>query len=262
MSRFPCGESLAPSTGHRAAIALLAVALGVGALGAGALAAARGGEDDAEARLRAAEAARMPFDEGRVELRIGLARDEGVEWSGTIDLYVERPSRALAIFRSGRQRGRRVLGVGGEVWLLVPGARNPLAVSGHQRLAGTASLADLAGPPLSALYDVAVREGDPDALELTARPGTPAPYAAATLWLDPDTGLPRRAVFRLPSGKEARAVRFTAFREHDGAPVVERMELEDLLGRRERTAVLEFLSYTPEPVPDAWLTLEGARSVP
>jgi hypothetical protein len=219
-------------------------------------------QDDPQERLRAVEAARMPFDEGHIELRIGLAGEEGVDWDGSIDLYVERPHRALAVFRGGRQGGRRVLGIEGEVFLLVPGARHPLAVTGRQRLAGPASLADLAGPPLSALFDATARPGEPDALELNAKPDATAPYASGTLWLDPHTGLPQRAVFRLPSGKEARAVRFTAFRQEEGRTVVARMELDDLLGSRERTAVLEFLSYREQPVPDAWLTLEGARAAP
>lgn len=226
------------------------------------LAVAAGAADDAESRLRAAETARMPFEEGRVELRIGLMQDDRIAWNGRIELYVQRPSRALAIFRSGRQSGRRVLGIAGDVWLLVPGARNPLAVTGRQRLAGTASLADLAGPPLSTLYDVAFRDDDPAVLELTPKPGSRAPYASGTVWLDPATGLLHRAVFRLPSGKEAREVRFTAFREENGTTVVERLELEDLLGQEERIAVLEFLVYEEGPVPDIWLTLEGARSAP
>lgn len=216
--------------------------------------------DDAEELLRRAEAARLPFDEGRVELRLGLDRGDEVEWQGRIELFVRRPDRALAVFRSGRQEGRRVLGIGGDVWLLVPGARHPLAVTGRQRLAGTASVADLAGPPLWTLYEA--RNAEVGVLELTARPEAKAPYPAGSLWIDPATGLPQRLRFRLPSGKEAREVRFTAFGERDGATVVERMELEDLLGHRDRTAVLEFLSYEAGPVDDAWLTLEGARSAP
>ncbi|MEZ5330621.1 MAG: outer membrane lipoprotein-sorting protein [Thermoanaerobaculia bacterium] len=232
--------------------ALLAIAIG-------SVAGAADG-DAARDLLLQAEASRMPFDEGRVELRIGLDHDGAVEWSGEIELFVERPHRALAVFRSGRQAGRRVLGIDGDVWLLVPNARNPLAVTGQQRLAGTASLADLAGPPLSALYDARLLEEG--VLALTARADARAPYPEGTFWIDPATGLPQRIRFRLPSGKEAREVRFTAFREEGGRTLVERMELEDLLGRRERTAVLEFASYEAGPVEDAWLTLEGARSAP
>ncbi len=221
---------------------------------------------DAAALLRAADAARTSLEEGVVRLRVARSAGPGHE-ADEIDLYVGGPHRALAVFRSGRQEGRRLLVVEGASWLLVPGARHAIAIAGQHRLAGELAIADLAGRPLAGRYEPSLRPATEEVngaacrvLELAAAaPGDPHP--SAVLWVGAADGLPRRLVLLLPSGREAREIVFDSFRSERDRKVADRLRIRDLLRPGAETRV-EFLGYQPQALEPSIFTVEGARSLP
>ncbi len=228
--------------------------------------AAAGPASDAVALLRAADAARTSLEEGVVRLRVERT-DAAERQPDEIDLYVGGPHRALAVFRSGRQRGRRLLAVEGASWLLVPGARHAIAIAGQHRLAGELAIADLAGTPLAGRYEPGLRPATEEVggvecrvLDLAAAaPGDPHP--SAVLWIGAADGLPRRLVLLLPSGREAREIVFDSFRSERGRKVADRLRIHDLLRPGAETRV-EFLGYQPQALEPSIFTVEGARVLP
>lgn len=114
---------------------------------------------------------------------------------------------------SERERGRSVLMLGDEMWLLLPGSRRPLKVTPQQRLMGSAAGGDVARTRFRGDYTVAglaeeVVEGRACwRLDLeAARPAISA--RRVVLWVVREGTLPLKAEFRLASGRLARTVRF------------------------------------------------------
>ncbi|MEO8430356.1 MAG: outer membrane lipoprotein-sorting protein, partial [Acidobacteriota bacterium] len=179
-------------------------------------------------------------------------------------IYTKGRDRALIIFRGGKNSGRKVLTSGERMWLLVPGATNPLPITPNQRLMGGASMGDVARLRFSEDFEAALRPA-PETVEgkscrvidLTAR-SPKAAYPKIVLWYDEAARLPVKVRFFLPSGREAKEVFFRKFGAVRGKTIVTEMEIRDLLGDPKTVTRLEYLDYRPAKLTDAIFTPEGA----
>src|SRR5579862_8896369 len=126
-----------------AAIAAL-LAVGLGAPLALALSAADPTPAEVEGWLRAVDEARNSFAEAKITARATQWDGEKNLGAADFDIYVKGHDRALIIFRGGKNDGRKALTVGDRMWLLVPGAENPVPITPNQRLMGGASFGDVA----------------------------------------------------------------------------------------------------------------------
>lgn len=114
---------------------------------------------------------------------------------------------------SKKEMGRTVLMLGDEMWLLLPNARRPIKVSPAQRLMGPAAGGDLARSRFA--QDYQIKELQEEFLEgrachrldLQARKASLS-YRTAQLWIDKATGIPIKAEYFLPSGKQAKTMHF------------------------------------------------------
>ena len=129
-----------------------------------------------------------------------------------------------------QEKGRAVLMLGDQMWLLLPGSKRPLKVTPQQRMLGSAAGGDVARTRFR--QDYTVQELNDDAidalpcwrLELAAR--TPALSARTVrLWVTKERGLPVKAEFRLASGKLARTALFGPPAQALGQPVLSWMDL-------------------------------------
>ncbi len=160
---------------------------------------------------------------------------------------------------SKREQGRSVLVLGDRMWLLLPGSRRPVPVTPQQRLLGPASGGDLARTRFA--EDYAVEAATPDAwegqsatrLELRARRSALS-WRTAHLWVAQD-GRPLAGAFFLPSGKQARTVRFEAPVIVNGARLVPGLTLRDSSGQETRLA---FDRWAPGPQEPARFALPDA----
>jgi hypothetical protein len=234
-----------------------------------ALAAAAGpSASEVESWLKAVDAARNAFGEAVISARATQLEDGKVTGSADFDVYIKGLDKALIVFRGGKNDGRKALTVGQKMWLLVPGAENPIPITANQRLMGGASFGDVARMRFAEDFRAEVRPetervGDRTChvLDLTAvSPKTP--YPRVTLWIDAEEKLPRKLLFFLPSGKAAREVLFTKFQKVQNKTVVSEMEIRDLLGPQSKSVTrLEYLKIRPAQIDDAIFTPEGARAM-
>ena len=99
-------------------------------------------------------------------------------------------------------------------------------------------------------------------LDLTAV-SPKAPYPRVRLWIDAaGERLPRKLLFFLTSGKEAREIRFTKFRKVQGKMAVSEMEIRDLLGPNANAITrLEYLEILPARIDDKVFTPQGAKAM-
>ena len=136
---------------------------------------------------------------------------------------------------SVKEKGRSVLLLGDQMWLLLPGSKRPLKVTPQQRLMGSAAGGDVARTrfredyTVQALVEESLGERDCWRLDLTAK----RPVLSArqvVLWVAKEGSLPVRAEFRLASGKLARTVSFGPPVQTHGQAVLSRMTIEEPSG--------------------------------
>jgi len=224
---------------------------------------------DVQARLKAVDDARNAFGEAKIAARATQVENGKASGSANFDIYVKGRDRVLIVFRGGKNEGRKALTVGEKMWLIVPGAEHPVPVTANQRLMGGASFGDVARLRFAEDFTAVLRpetetvDGRACAvLDLTAV-SPRAPYPHVRLWIDAaEERLPRKLLFFLPSGKEAREVRFTKFRKIQGKLAVSEMEIRDLLGPNASVLTrLEYLEIQPAKIDDKVFTPDGARAM-
>lgn len=185
--------------------------------------------------------------------------------------------QSLVLMQSPAEKGQKVLMLGDDFWLLMPGSQRPLRITPMQKLLGDASTGDIATLSWSGDYTATLAgeepcwpaPGAPGAalenknqakntysariysivcyrLDLTAsRKGVT--YQRMTLWLGQQRHEPVRADLYVQSDKLAKQARFVV----DPAGMVSEMVLTDQLGNQRQTRV-SYLSRQPRTVPTEW----------
>jgi hypothetical protein len=234
-----------------------------------ALASAGASAPEVQGWLKAVDDARNAFGEAKLSARASQLQDGKATGSADFDVYVKGRDRALIVFRGGKNDGRKALTVGEKMWLIVPGAEHPVPITANQRLMGGASFGDVARMRFAEDFTATLRPGtervgdhECRVLDLIAVSPT-APYPRVTLWLDAEgEKLPRKLLFFLPSGKQAREVLFTKFRKVQDRTAVAEMEIRDLLGPKSGSVTrLEYLDIQPAKIDDRIFTPEGAKAM-
>lgn len=219
---------------------------------------------DAAALLESADAPRRALLHSVVRLRATVQPDDAPAQTGEFDLYLGGEDEQLVVFRDKRNKGRKFLLRGDKSWLIVPGSKNPIAITANQRMLGASSFADLGRVRLTEDYTGSLRPdmepcGQPAqpcrVVEITATAKS-APYASGTLWIDA-AGLLQKAVYRLASGKAAKEIVYR-YRGDNGRTVPAGLTLRDLLlpdisGK----TTLDYLEYRPAEHPADWFNPES-----
>lgn len=187
-----------------------------------------------------------------VELRDGKTRQQ---WR----VLVRENGDARVEGLSDKERGRTVLLLQEEMWLLLPKAKRPVKVSPQQRLLGPAAGGDIARFRFSGDYTLAgeqkeTLDGNPvRRMDLQATRKTIS-YRTAVLWTTLE-GLPLKADFHFASGKRARTAHFGEIVTERGARVLSSLRLEE---PPDRTVDLLFTHWKPATPDDALFTLPPA----
>jgi len=209
--------------------------------------------------------ARNAFTEALITARASEVTDGKVTGSADFQIYRKGADRGLIVFRGGKNDGRKILNVGDKIWLIVPGASRALPITPNQRLLGGASIGDVARVEFASGFQATVRPETEEVggkrcrvLDLAAQ-SERAAYSRVVLWFDEKARLPCRLEFVLPSGKTAKDIAFTKFRQIAGKTVVAEMEVRDLLsGAPGVFTRLEYLDFRPATIDDKLFTPEGA----
>lgn len=138
---------------------------------------------------------------------------------------------------SPKEKGRAVLLLGDQMWLLLPGTKRPMKVTPQQRMMGPAAGGDVARTRFREDYAVQTLSEEPlegqDCWRLELAAKRPAISARQViLWVAREGSLPLRAEFRLASGKLARTAHFGPTAQALGQAVLTRMSLEEPSGAK------------------------------
>ncbi len=157
-----------------------------------------------------------------------------------IEIWRSGDTRTLIRFLDERDRGKFLVRLGDDLWLLTPGARKPVRVGASYRLYGGATLDEVLGLRLADEYEVASvtsEKGTTDlvAFELRAK-ATNKLFPTVRYVVSKATSRPVRAVYRLRSGRAATAVEFLEWNER-GSVYARKVAVRDLLRKGAQTVV-------------------------
>lgn len=215
---------------------------------------------DVATLLQDADRYRSGPDALRVDTQVSVFnRDGSPDKQRRYTVFVQPGPRSLVLMRSPAEQGQKVLMLGDDFWLLMPGSQRPLRITPSQKLLGDASTGDIATLSWSQDYDgtlVGEEPCEPGAtavclhLSLQAR-RRGVSYQRIELWLGKARHEPVKAELYVQSDKLAKRARFVM--APGAAPTqVDEMVLQDHLGNHKETRVT-YLARQPKRVPEEWL---------
>jgi len=224
-----------------------------------ALAAVGAFAQDVPALLKAADKYRMSSDNMQVDTQISVFNTDGSpDKERRYTVFAQARHQSLVLMQSPAEKGQKVLMLGDDFWLLMPGSQRPLRITPMQKLLGDASTGDIATMSWADDYTGTVigeeRCGEPEQacvhLSLAAaRKGVT--YQRIELWLGKAKHEPVRADLYVQSDKLAKQARFVM--DKPAAPTtVTAMLLRDQLTNKKETQV-RYLARKERTVPEAWL---------
>jgi len=214
---------------------------------------------DVTALLKAADKYRMSSDNMQVETQISVFNTDGSpDKERRYTVFAQQKHQSLVLMQSPAEKGQKVLMLGDDFWLLMPGSQRPLRITPMQKLLGDASTGDIATMSWAEDYSGSIagedRCGEPEQacvhLSLNAaRKGVT--YQRIELWLGKARHEPVKADLYVQSDKLAKQARFVM--DKATAPMaVTAMLLRDQLTNKKETQV-RYLNRKEHTVPEAWL---------
>ena len=215
--------------------------------------------EDVGALLRAADRYRMSTENMQVETQISVFNADGSpDKERRYTVFVQANHQSLVLMRSPAEKGQKVLMLGDDFWLLMPGSQRPLRITPMQKLLGDASTGDIATMSWAEDYSgsVAGEEACGEPAQpcvhlglVAARKGVS--YQRIELWIGKAHHEPVRADLYVQSDKLAKQARFVV--DKAAAPtLVTTMLLRDQLTNKKETQV-RYLDRKPHSVPESWM---------
>jgi hypothetical protein len=209
--------------------------------------------------LRSLLTASDPFAAAPEEARVELAFEAANGARVPLEIWRRGDERALVRFLAAKDLGKFVLRRGNDVWLLAPGARDPVKMSPALAPAGGAALDELLALRLGRDYRAIAAEEKNDVVTFDlegTRPGVEPPRLR---WVvDRARRRPLRAEFRDAEGTVRRLVEFKAWRE--GARLEPAEVVAKDVVRGGRPLVVHIFAIEKRAVPDALFDLADATA--
>ena len=229
---------------------------------------------DVPTLLKNADRYRTGADNLQVETEVSVRnRDGSLDKERRYTVFSQAGHKSLVLMRSLAEAGQKVLMLGDDFWLLMPGSQRPVRITPSQKLLGDASTGDIATLSWAEDYTGTLvgeepceaEPASPASAPAGARPASAAgclhlsltaarkglSYQRIELWLGKARHEPVRAELYVQSDKLAKLARFVV--DKPSAPrQVDAMVLSDRLSTHKETHV-RYVSRQPKVVPEAWL---------
>jgi Outer membrane lipoprotein-sorting protein len=229
------------------AIALLGATVAPGACAA----------PDVHGLLAAADRYRSGTGNLQVETEVKvLNRDGSTDKERRYTVFAQAQRKSLVLMRSPAEQGQKVLMLGDDFWLLMPGSQRPLRITASQKLLGDASTGDIATLSWADDYTGQLvgeeQCGAQPCLHLSLQAASRGvSYQRIELWIGKVRSEPIAADLYVHSDKLAKQARFV-FDKADAPTTVTEMVLQDRLSHHKETRV-RYVSRQAKSVPETWL---------
>lgn len=183
--------------------------------------------------------------------------------SREIEVWRSGEAKTLVRFLNPKERGKYLLRLDRQLWLVAPGAREPVRINASYRLYGGATLDEVLGVRLVRDYTVESASEEEEAggrvvvLQLRAKAEHQL-FPQVRYVVREATERPIRAEYRLMSGRSATAVEFVEWNDK-GSRYARRLLVRDLLRKGALTEV-EVLDLKERSVPEGLFDLHDASA--
>jgi hypothetical protein len=236
---------------------------------------------DVTALLKDADRFRMSADNLQVDTQVQVFNTDGTpDKERRYTVFAQAGRQSLVLMQSAAEKGQKVLMLGDDFWLLMPGSQRPMRITPMQKLLGDASTGDIATMSWVGDYTATLAGEEPCAADagpdakvedkkqeksgLGAQPNSKVcyrlnlvasrkgvTYQRIELWLGKQRHEPVRASLYVQSDKLAKQARFVM--DSASAPTtVSAMALVDQLSNKKETRVT-YLGRKEKTVPAEWL---------
>lgn len=160
-----------------------------------------------------------------------------------------------------RQKGRKLLMVGSDLWYFSPDVRRPTRVSLQQKLTGEVANGDLASTNYAGDYNAEIVGHElldsikTIRLKLRAKKKNTT-YSALDYWINEETGAPIRADYLSTSGKVIKIGRFEKFGPVLGHSCVVQLRIQDAVSKAQ-SSQLTYSKYQIEKANPALFSKES-----
>jgi hypothetical protein len=229
------------------------------AIAALALISAHAFAQDVPTLLKAADKYRMSSDNMQVDTQISVFNTDGsLDKERRYVVFAQAKHQSLVLMQSPAEKGQKVLMLGDDFWLLMPGSQRPLRITPMQKLLGDASTGDIATMSWADDYTGTVageeRCGEPaqDCVHLRLQADRKGvTYQRIELWVGKARHEPVKADLYVQSDKLAKQARFVMDKPAQPTTVTAMM-LRDQLTNKKETQV-RYVARKEHTVPEAWL---------
>jgi hypothetical protein len=210
---------------------------------------------DVHALLVKADGFRQATAAVQVDTRIQVWKGGALDKERDYRVFVKPGRRSLVLSRSAVEKGQKILMIGDDFWIVLPGSQRPIRITPAQKLLGDAASGDIATLTWSEDYGGTVA-GEEEVggvpctrLDLSAqRKGVT--YARITLWLARSDAHPVSADLYVASEKLAKRATFD-MGELGGRRGVVAMRIRDEI-QTGRETVIRYLSNDPRAIGDEY----------
>lgn len=241
---------------NRSSRALYVATLALALLGASGVKDA-GAASDVASLLVAADRYRNGAGNLQVETEVRvLNRDGSADKERRYTVFAQLHRKSLVLMRSPAEQGQKVLMLGDDFWLMMPGSQRALRITASQKLLGDASTGDIATLSWADDYTgtlIGEEEcGVQACLHLSLQAASKGvSYQRIELWIGKARSEPIAADLYVHSDKLAKQARFV-FDNAVAPTTVMEMVLQDRLSNHKETRV-RYVSRQAKSVPEAWL---------
>lgn len=217
---------------------------------------------DVATLLKATDKFRMTADNLQVDTQINVQNADGSpDKERRYTVFAQAGRKSLVLMQSPAEAGQKVLMLGDDFWLLMPGSQRPLRITPMQKLLGDASTGDIATLSWADDYSGKLVGDEPcDVLSPSGAKCQHLSLSATTkgvtyqrieLWVGKTRHEPVRADLYVLSDKLAKQAHFVMDKPSNPTMVTE-MVLADLVSNRKTTRV-RYLSRKARVIPAEWL---------
>lgn len=206
--------------------------------------------------LKRVDEIRSPADSFTFNLKVTVRKGTDESIAG-FSVRVKDARKSLVLYKSPpSNKGRVLLMVGDNMWIYIPGTRNPMRISPQQQMMGDVSNADVARVVYSLDYEAESMEkdnmGDKKVLRLTLTPKTKgAAYKVIKLWVEKDSLKPLKGEFSALTGRPLKTVFYKGYKEILGKERPTIFEIHDAIKRSE-ISIMQYSDIRIEDTPDIY----------
>jgi len=213
--------------------------------------------DEVNDYLKAADQFRVGTENMQVETEITtFAKDGSKEKERNYLVFSQVNHQSLVLMKSPAEKGQKVLMLGDDFWMLLPGSQRPLRITPMQKLLGDASIGDIATMSWSQDYTGKIvgeeKCNDKPCVHLSLNAVRKSvAYQRIELWLGKTRHEPIKADLYVQSEKLAKQASFILDKPQTPTAVSEMILLDQLSSHKETR--VRYLSRKQKTVPEQWL---------